>query len=163
MAFDITQIPDKKKSRVVAMLLDGGGNGSERITGPVVIDAWRRGGKLVVSAAYAGGYFELPDQHTEILRGQPGQPDLQIGWSDHSAPDFAQGTGRVGGIALVGTVSRGESDEAAIARLRGETPDLGGRWAAYCEAFLARSEGVRQALENRARDGFGLGPAIRLR
>lgn len=160
MPFAITQLPDKKKSRVVALLLEGRGDGSERIIGPVIIDAWRRGGKLTVSSHHAGGHFELPDQYVEILSGQP---DIQIGWTERSGPDFREGTGQVCGIALVGALGRGENDDAALARLRDQVPDIRGRWAAHCEAERSHFEDIRRSLKDRARDGFGLGKPIRFR
>lgn len=160
MPFDITRLPNNKKARVVAMLLEGRGDGHERITGPVAIDAWRRGGKLVVSGHHAEGYFEMGNQHTEFLRGEP---DIQIGWDDHYAPNYGDGSGRATGVAVVGAVLKGETDEAAIARLRHDVPDIRGRWAAHREAEVAKFDGMRRALQEGARDGFGLGVPMRFR
>jgi hypothetical protein len=160
MPFDLQTLPRRKRTRVVAWLLvEGRGDGSESVRGPIAVDVSRDGSIGCGERLPDGRYFEIGPYQERL--GEPGKPDLIYGHNDHDAPNWGEGTGRVSGIAILGLVGKRESDEAAVERLGLGVPSIAGMWSAYIQKQLEDSHALLGALEERAADGFGTGIPMR--
>ncbi len=155
MPFSILDIKERRSAEVVAVLMSGGGDGSCIVEDPVVLRVGRSGGSLGYSVGVGGRHYEPGNDGRSI-------GPLRVSWTDRTSPNFVDGTGKVQGIAVLGLVARGETHEAALARLAPETPDVVALWAVHCQAEMENAQAMRSALEDRARDGFGTGlPVVR--
>lgn len=156
MAFSLSDIRNRGSAMVVAVLMTGRGDGFCTVEAAAVMKVGRSGGSLGYSERVGGRCYE------------PGNNQLPIGplmasFRDNEAPDYAEGTGTVHGIAVTGLVRRGETPAQALDRLSPEVPDVRAIWATHCETERARIMETMSALEDRAAEGFGTGLPVRFR
>lgn len=152
MPFNTQQMPLRKRARVVAVFLRGHGDGSAEAEGPVVTMATRDYGG--VNSGY--GRFEVST--TDLVENSGG---LAVEFRENTNLNYMQGTGWVNGVLILGMLGRKETDEAGLARLAVDVPDVRTAWANHCDKFRSDSRDIEAALRRGLDNGFGTGLPIR--